>query len=328
MTSWIPRIGDARGQRPRNAMLRRGSSGDDEMTVAEPQRATTVAGLQAKMARLVSAGGFAAGLEFVPRPSDVIIASYAKCGTTWLQQMVHSLRTGGDLDFDDISRVVPWIETAADLGLDLDSPQRCEPRAFKSHLSYDQVPAGARYIVSVRDPRDALVSAYRFFEGWFFEPGSIDIETLGRTRFVEGRAYYTHLASWWPHRHDAHVLLLAYEQMKDDHEGAVRRVAEFVGFGHDEERIAIACQESSLASMQAHHDLYDDLMMREHSEAVCGLPFGSDSSKVRSGEVGSHRVELSEQLIAELDAAWDDTITADLAIPSYEALLRMLATNQ
>jgi hypothetical protein len=242
--------------------------------------------------------------------------------------MVHSLRTGGDLDFDDISRVVPWIETAADLGLDLDGAQRGEPRAFKSHLSYDQVPADARYIVSVRDPRDALVSAYRFFEGWFFEPGSIDIETIGRVRFVEGRTYYTHLASWWPHRHDANVLLLAYEHMKDDHEGAVRRVAEFIGFGDEDERIAIACQESSLASMKAHHDKYDDLMMLEHSEVVCDLPLGSDSSKVRSGEVGAHRVELSERLVTDLDATWGETITADLGIPSYETLLEMLATGR
>src|SRR5271154_941717 len=118
--------------------------------MSERRRATTLAELQAKMARLVSEEGFNAGLRFVPRPSDVIIASYAKCGTTWLQQMVHSLRTGGDLDFDDISRVVPWIEPASDLALDLDGAQRGEPRAFKSHLSYDKVPAGARYIFSVR----------------------------------------------------------------------------------------------------------------------------------------------------------------------------------
>lgn len=118
----------------------------------------------------------------------MIIASYAKCGTTWLQQMAHSLRTGGDLDFDDISRVVPWIETASDLGIELDAEQRGEPRIFKSHLAYDDVPSGARYIVSVRDPRDALVSAYRLLEGWFFEPGSIGMEALDRVHFVEGRS--------------------------------------------------------------------------------------------------------------------------------------------
>ena len=296
------------------------------MTAAERRRATTVAELLHKMAGLVTPEGFAAGLGFVPRPSDVIIASYAKCGTTWLQQMAHSLRTGGDLDFDDISRVVPWIETAADLGIDLDAPQRAEPRAFKSHLAYDQVPAPARYIVSVRDPRDALVSAFRFFEGWFFEPGSIDIETFGRMRFVEGRTYYRHLTSWWPQRHDDNVLLLAYEHMKDDHQGTMRRVAEFIGVGTEEQRIAIACEESSLASMQSHSDKYDDLMMRERSEVACDLPPGGDSSKVRSGEVGGHRVELSDEFLAELDATWSKTITADLGIPSYEALLDALAT--
>src|SRR5258708_12532557 len=195
------------------------------MTVAERRRATTLAELEVKMDRLDSEASFAAGLGFVPRPSDVIIASYAKCGTTWLQQMVHSLRTGGDLDFDDISRVVLWIETAADLGLDLDGAQRGEPRAFKSHLPYDQVPAGARYIVAVRDPRDALVSSYRFFEGWFFEPGSVDIDVLGRAVFVAGRSYYTHLASWWPRRHDPQVLLLAYEHMCNHPEPAVPLVS-------------------------------------------------------------------------------------------------------
>src|SRR5689334_10564882 len=148
------------------------------MNESEPRRATTLAELHEKMSRLVSPAGFAAGLAFVPRPTDVIIAPFAQCGTTRRQQIVHRPRTGRDLDFDDISRVVPWIEPAQDLGLDLEDEQRAEPRAFKSHLAWPNVPKGARYIVAARDPRDALVSAYRFFEGWFFEPGSIGIEEL------------------------------------------------------------------------------------------------------------------------------------------------------
>ncbi len=108
----------------------------------------------------------------------MIITPYGKCGTTWLQQVFHGLRTRGDMDFDDISRVVPWIETAHDLGLDLDAPQRGAPRGFKSHLSYDLVPKGARYIVSIRDPKDAFVSSFRFMEGWLFETGSVPIERM------------------------------------------------------------------------------------------------------------------------------------------------------
>ena len=271
----------------------------------------------------MSAEGYQAGLRFVPRASDVIIAPFAKCGTTWLQQIVHSLRTGGDLDFDDISRVVPWIETAHDLGLDLDAEQRAEPRTFKSHLAWTDVPKGGRYIVAVRDPRDALVSGYRFFEGWFFEPGSIDIDTFGRARFVEGRHYYTHLASWWPRRHDEQVLLLAYEQMNDDPEGTVRRMARFIGHD-DEERIAIASAQSSLESMRRHKGKYDDSMIRTLSERRCDLPAGGDSSKVASGGVGSHRVELSPSLLDDLDTTWRDTIGAEFGLDNYDVLLAEL----
>jgi hypothetical protein len=181
--------------------------------------------------------------------------------------------------------------------------------------------------VAVRDPRDALVSAYRFFEGWFFEPGSIDIEALGRARFVEGHNYYTHLASWWPRRHDPDVLVLAYEQMYDDSEGTVRRVAQFIGLDAHEERIAIACEKSSFELMHANKDKYDDAMMRAHSERACHLPPGGESSKVRAGGAGGHRGELSETLLGDLDSTWRDTIGARFGLQDYEALLEELAAG-
>jgi hypothetical protein len=135
---------------------------------------------------------------YVPRPTDVIISPFGKCGTTWLQQIFHTLRTRGDMDFDDISRVVPWIETSARLGIDLNGRQKAAPRGFKSHLGWDEVPKGARYIVSFRDPRDALVSMYKFMEGWFIEPGTVALEEFARGTFLdEERRYWRHLLSWW-----------------------------------------------------------------------------------------------------------------------------------
>jgi hypothetical protein len=293
-----------------------------------PRRATTLDELIEKMGRLVSPEGYTTGLAFSPRPSDVIIAPYAKCGTTWLQQMVHTLRTGGDLDFDDISRVVPWIETAHDLGIDLTAPQRAEPRAFKSHLAWTDVPKGARYIVAVRDPRDALVSAYKFFEGWFFEPGSIDINVLGRMRFVQGQGYYQHLASWWPRRLDDDVLLLAYEHMIAEPEETVRQVAEFIGVGLEPDRLAVALEESSFSAMRHNSDKYDDAMMRALSERRCGLPPGSDASKVRAGGSGGYQAALSPELLADIDATWQSTITAELGFPDYAAVLAQLESER
>ena len=47
------------------------------------------------------------GLAYVPDSTDVFISPYAKCGTTWMQQIVHGLRSCGDMDFSEITQVVP-----------------------------------------------------------------------------------------------------------------------------------------------------------------------------------------------------------------------------
>ena len=65
----------------------------------------------------------------VPQPGDVFITSWAKSGTTMTQQMFHQLRmiaaTGkSDMDFDDISRMTPWEDTALILDMDMNAPQR------------------------------------------------------------------------------------------------------------------------------------------------------------------------------------------------------------
>lgn len=300
-------------------------------TAPAPTRPVGFDAFVARMVHLGTAEGFTRGVAFRPQPTDVIISPFGKCGTTWLQQVFHGLRTRGDMDFDDISRVVPWIETAHDLGLDLDAPQRARPRGYKSHLSYDLIPKGARYIVSIRDPKDALVSAFRFMEGWFFEPGSVSIETFARKQYLRRgahRDYWHHIASWWPQRHDPNVLLLSYEQMNRDLASTVRRIAAFVGIAVDDELLDIVLRQSSLEFMLAHKNRFDDRLMREHSERVAGLPSGSDSAKVRKGKVGEHATELPADISAELDRVWREEIEPKFGFASYAALVGALRGEQ
>ena len=294
---------------------------------ASSGRATTFRDFQARRASVVTREGLKRGLSFVPRSTDVVISPYGKSGTTWLQQIVHGLRTGGDMDFDDISRVVPWIETAHDLGLDLDAEQKANPRAFKSHLAYTAVPKGGRYVVSLRDPRDALVSFYRFMEGWFFEPGTISVEELARKSFFDrsaGRDYWTHFSSWWEKRDDPSVLLLAFENMKRDLPGTVRRVASFIGVPADDSLIDLVVEQASIGFMLEHKDRFDDALMRDHVQQVAGFPATGDAAKVRKGEVGEHASELAPELLAELDALWQSAITKDHSLPTYEAIIQVL----
>lgn len=292
-------------------------------TATAPRRASSLAEMGEIQGRLFKPEEIGASIQsYRARPTDVIIAPFGKSGTTWLQQILHTLRTGGDMDFDDISRVVPWIETAAAVGIDLNAEQRANPRGFKSHLPYDAIPKGARYIVSLRDPRDALVSFYRFMEGWFLEPGAVSIEAfaewwLGRT--VVGD-YWHHLLSWWAVRDDPAVLLMTYEQMVADPEACIRKVAAHAAIPLGETLLATTLERSSIAYMLAHKDRFDDAMMRRESEAKCGLPPGSDSAKVRKGGVGGHASELPAAILAALDARWTERITPVTGCADYAAL--------
>ena len=248
--------------------------------MTQPARATSVETLNAKFAALLDEKDRQQGLALKLRPSDVVITPFGKSGTTWTQQIVHCLRTRGDMNFDDISRVVPWIESSPGLGIDLDAEQKSNPRAFKSHLGWSEIPQGGRYIVVVRDPKDALYSSFKFIEGWFFEPGSIALDDYAREFFIKDRDYWKHLSSWWPRRNDDDVLLMAFEHMKLDLSGTIERIADFADIKLDDELKEITEEQASLKFMLEHKNKFDDLLMREMSEQVASLPPGSDSAKV------------------------------------------------
>lgn len=287
----------------------------------EARRPVTLEEMELCMGRLFTKADLQQGLELKLKPTDVVITPYSKCGTTWLQQIVHTLRTRGDMDFDDISRVVPWIETSAGLGLDLDAPQKAQPRAYKSHLDAITIPRGGKYINSIRNPGDALVSMHKFFEGWFLEPGAVSIEEFARGRFIASGKYWQHLVSWWYRRNDTDVLYLVYEHMKEDLTGTIRRVANFIDIELDDELLAITEKHASLEFMLQHKDRYDDLLLRVLSIERAGLPAGSGSSKVREGKVGSHKSGIGQELKEELQEVWQREVTDVIGYKSYEDLI-------
>lgn len=289
-----------------------------------PRRPTTLAELNEQGKRFNSEESSKRGKAFQPRATDVIISPYPKCGTTWLQQIVHGLRTRGDMNFEEITAVVPWLELAYALGLDIEAPQPF-PRAYKSHLNWNDVPKGGRYIISIREPKDALASSYRFSEGWWFEPGSIPFEAYAQSEFIESRSYWRHLASWLEHRTDPNILLLCYEDMKADLPKTVRTIAGFIGIELDPELLEIVVRQSSLEFMLAHGDHFDDHLLRNVLDPICGLPLGGDSAKVTNAGLTRARFEVSQAILKKLDTIWQEEIAAKFGFPSYQALRAELA---
>lgn len=93
--------------------------------------------LRERLSKFETEDGRRKGLSYQPRPNDVGICTAAKAGTTWMQQICHQIRAadvGGDMNFDEIGCVVPWIELAVDLGQDLEAEQYGEKRASRACL--------------------------------------------------------------------------------------------------------------------------------------------------------------------------------------------------
>ena len=109
-------------------------------------RPTTLAGMQKRMAHFRSDESERRADETLVLATDVFIATYPKCGTTLLQQMLHTLRTRGDMSFDEITEVVPWFESAWDIGIDPGAKQVASPRVFKTHRPADKLPDVGRFI--------------------------------------------------------------------------------------------------------------------------------------------------------------------------------------
>lgn len=291
----------------------------------EPKRATSIAELEAIFVDFRTPEGETHGLAYQPRPTDVFIVTPAKCGTTWMQQIVHGLRTRGSMDFDEITRVVPWLEMAKDMDIDIYKPQVANPRAFKTHQDLDHVPKGGKYITVVRDSKDAMLSLYRFYEGWVMERDSISIRDFALDFYKKGRRrYWKHINAMWERRNDRNVLALCYENIKEDLPRTVERVADFMEIKLDSELKDIVVRQSDITFMKEHNPKFDDHIVRQMRNVVCGIPMDGTTSKVKNGNIGESKDHVPHEVRAEFDAIWNEEVTPRNGLRSYDEMRREL----
>lgn len=248
-------------------------------------------------------------VPYAPQPGDVFITSWGKSGTTMMQQMFHQLRTGGDMDFDDISRMTPWEDVAPMLGFDMTVPQKASPRGFKSHRDYESLPSGMRYIVTLRDPKETYVSFYRFMHGWHIEPGTIGLEDFMPIWMAGGPGgcdYFKHLLSWHARRREPDTLLATYRWAVKNKRAMIARMAEFLDIELTQELADMVDHHTTRAFMVEHMDKFDDFMVSQALEKKAGIPANSDSTKVQVE--GSDAKVLPAEIAEQIDAMWAERV--------------------
>lgn len=186
------------------------------------------------------------------RDDDIVVATYGKSGTTWVQQILAQLLFDGAEDLE-VAEMSPWL----DLRLppkEVKLPQveaQTHRRFLKTHLPVDALVFSpeAKYLYICRDGRDVVWSFYNHHvnanEMWYDalnnSPGLVGppMPRAGediRAYFLEWLerdgypiwSFWENIRSWWEIRDLPNVELLHFSELKADMPGQIRRMAAFL----------------------------------------------------------------------------------------------------
>ena len=245
------------------------------------------------------------------RTGDVFIVTYPKSGTAWLQQILKLIKNEGKEDGTKVVDVAPWIEA---LGHHMGKPIQVKvyddlpsPRFFTSHTPYHMMPGGqpnttpAKYIYSARNPKDVAVSFFHHARAWsILGPYHGPWDHFFRM-FMDGKMdsglWFDHVLEWWKHKDDPNVLFLKFEDMKRDLPGAVKQIAEFIGYEVSPEVISSITEQSTFESMKA-NDACNFSWVPPHVRSKTA------SKHLRKGVIGDWRNHFTVEQSAELEAVY------------------------
>ncbi|CAK0770517.1 Sulfotransferase [Gammaproteobacteria bacterium] len=270
-------------------------------------------------------------LCYQPQSLDIFIVTHMKCGTTWMQQISHGLRSHGSMNFDEIFEVVPWFEVAYDVGVDILQPQVNSPHLFKTHLPLSRLPQGGKYIVIIREPKDVLLSDYYFQNGSSFEKDSISlIEFAQQFYFLENNpigdaSLWKHIQDFWNYRKNVNVLALCYEHIKNNLPETVKLVANFMGINLTPDLQNLVVIQSSADFMYKHKEKFDEHIVLKSRDDALDCTGSIRQNKVNADEKlkYSHiNKETLSDIQYELEKMWQRKITDVFGLQSYTDILK------
>ncbi|MBI3256199.1 MAG: sulfotransferase domain-containing protein [Actinobacteria bacterium] len=277
---------------------------------------------------------------YKPRPSDIVITTSMKAGTTWMQTIVACLLFPDGRQPAPTNVLSPWFDLSFPaVGDVVDLLETQKHRRFvKSHLPanairyFDEV----RYLVIGRDGRDVFMSLVNHYERMkpeiiamanhmappdiphmplyseafdsdpraFFDhwisTGSVPSEGDGSPFW----SHFAHIASWWPYRHLPNVRLVHFNDLLVDLEGEMQAIAEWLAIDVPERFWPEVVERATFASM------------KENADDVAPVPFvfdGGGDGFLHSGTNGRWRDVLSGDQLQRYEARVKAVLTPDCA---------------
>ncbi|MGA7372045.1 MAG: sulfotransferase domain-containing protein [Methyloceanibacter sp.] len=221
---------------------------------------------------------------FRPRPDDIIVATYPKSGTTWIQRILSMLifRSEEPVALD---RIFPWwevnrrpIEAVVD---DLEAQRH--RRSVKTHVPFDGVPRfdAVKYIHVARDGRDVCMSYHNHCTGFLSEAlermdavglaeptlrrpyPRVDLDPAihfhhwltagaipGENDGTPYLSYFAYEKTFWDARIENNLLFVHYDDLQTDMIGEMRRIADFLKIEIPDADLSRMADSASFESMR------------------------------------------------------------------------------
>ena len=199
--------------------------------------------------------------DFPFRNDDIILATYAKSGTTWMQQIVGQLIFAGAEDMN-LAAMSPWMDLRVPPKHVKLAEVEAQPhrRFLKTHLPVEALVFSdkAKYLYVARDGRDMVWSLYNHHRNasakWYGAlnetPGLVgpkidlapdDIREYFQTWLARDGfpfwSFWENIRSWWAIRELPNVKLLHFSDLKADLAAEIDGIAQFLDIRHDAETL-------------------------------------------------------------------------------------------
>ncbi|KAJ0102643.1 cytosolic sulfotransferase 15-like [Pistacia vera] len=259
--------------------------------------------------------------HFQAQNEDIILSTYPKSGAIWLKALIFTIvnRSRHTLEQSPLHtnfahQLIPFFETAIYMNNRTpDLEDLPKPRIFATHAPYSSLPhsiidSNCRIVYLCRNPLDQFISEWQFLLGIQGNKGkqrSMDEALEMACSGVQSYGpIWEHVLGYWKVSNEQpnKILFLKYEDLKEDTDFYVKKLADFLGypFSKEEEKEGVIEEISKFCS-------FDNMKNLEASKTADRHPIGYTTKMFfRKGKLGDWKDYLTPSMAERLEKLMEE----------------------